>query len=428
MIDSVEFEVCGGAGGRGAVSFRREKFVPRGGPDGGDGGRGGDVIVVADRHVVTLLSFSEGRVRGAREGNDGHSNRRRGAAGGELLLEVPVGSVVFAADSEGTASPLADLTEDGAAVVVARGGKGGLGNRRFATPTRQAPRFAQGGAGGERRRLRIEVKLLADVGLVGLPNAGKSTLLRAWSAAQPAVGAYPFTTLEPVLGVVELGDDSFVVADMPGLIEGARSGAGIGYEFLRHIERTRVLVYVLDMTREDPLADRALIDAELAAFGRGLPEKPQLLALNKIDDLDARAHIDLLTEDGNGRLPAEWGRTPWVAISALSGEGTRALARRALELLVDTRGVEGERPEPVIMRPPPRRARFSVGRAEDGVVVVEGSSAERWAQTLDVGNDEARQELHHRLRRMGIARALRREGVVTGDTVRIGTVELRWEQ
>ena len=272
------------------------------------------------------------------------------------------------------------------------------------------------------------MKLLADVGLVGLPNAGKSTLLRSWSAAQPEVGAYPFTTLEPVLGVLELGNDSFVVADMPGLIEGARRGVGIGYEFLRHIERTRVLVHVLDMTREDPLADRVLIDAELAAFGQGLSEKPQLLALNKIDDLDARAHIDLLTEDDSGRLPAEWGRTPWVAISALTGEGTGALARRALELLGGTRGVEVERPEPVVMRPAPRRARFSVGRAEDGVVVVEGPSAERWAHTLDLENDEAREELHYRLRRMGVARALKREGVVAGDTVRIGTVSLRWEQ
>ncbi len=305
-------------------------------------------------------------------------------------------------------------------ILVARGGRGGRGNKRFATSTRQAPRFAQRGASGEQRRIRIELKLLADVGLVGLPNAGKSTLLRAWSAATPKVAAYPFTTLEPELGVVDVGYDSFVAADMPGLIEGASSGVGLGHEFLKHIERTRILVHVLDMTREDPLADRALIDAELIAFGHGLSEKPQLLALNKVDVPDARARVELLTED-NANLEVEW-----VATSALAREGTETLARRVLQVL---RAVEAEtsRGELEILRPQPKRRRFTVRRDHQGVAVVEGQSPEHWVETLDVANEEARQELFDRLRRMGVARALRRAGVAAGERVRVGSVELRWE-
>jgi GTP-binding protein len=316
--------------------------------------------------------------------------------------------------------PVVDLIEDGMAVVIARGGRGGRGNKRFATSTRQAPRFAQRGDVGEQRQIRIELKLLADVGLVGLPNAGKSTLLRAWSAAMPKVAAYPFTTLEPELGVVDVGYDSFVAADMPGLIKGASRGVGLGHEFLKHIERTRILVHVLDMTREDPLADRALIDAELIAFGHGLGEKPQLLALNKVDVPDARARVDLLTED-SADLGGEW-----VAISALAREGTETLAKRALEAL---RAVEAEtgRGEIEVLRPQPKHRRFTVRRDDQGVAVVEGQSPEHWAETLDIADEEARQELFDRLRRMGVARALRRAGVAPGERVRVGSLELRWE-
>jgi GTP-binding protein len=425
MIDTVDIEVAAGRGGDGAVSFRREKFVPRGGPDGGDGGRGGDVIFVADRSYSTLRDYHDRRTREAEDGVPGGPNRRRGASGAPLRLRVPVGCVIWevGADGEPLEEPLADLTHDGMAVVIARGGRGGMGNKRFATATRQAPHFAQRGMEGERKHLRLELKLLADVGLVGLPNAGKSTLLRAWSAATPKVADYPFTTLEPELGVVSVGFDTFVAADMPGLIEDASQGAGLGLEFLRHIERTRVLVHVLDMTREDPLADLALVNEELAAFGHGLAEKPQILALNKIDHPDARAQIELLEESG-----ALKGR--WLPISGLAREGVEELARLAYHVLRETIEAQ-ERHEAVdgvpVLRPEPRRSRFEVHVDQDGVAVVSGRTPEWLASTLDIDDDDARYELLDRLRRLGVGRALARAGVEDGDTVRIGPVEVEWD-
>lgn len=429
MIDSVEFEVVAGRGGDGAVSFRREKFVPRGGPDGGDGGRGGDVVLVADPRKSTLADYRDQQPRAAEDGRKGGPNLMRGASGADLVLPVPVGAVVWelaeaeGGDAEAEPRLLADLDERGSEVIVARGGRSGRGNKRFATSTRQAPRFAQAGGEGERRRLRIELKLVADVGLVGLPNAGKSTLLRAWSRAQPKVAAYPFTTLEPELGVVTLGYDSFVAADMPGLIEGAADGVGLGHEFLRHIERTAVLVHVLDMTRDDPLADRERVNRELREFGHGLGEKPQLLALNKIDDPNARAHVELLTE----RFDAL--EEPWVAISAAGGEGTRELAQRAHQLLLEWRERERERVESEVpvLRPQPQQRRFEVSRNEAGTIVVRGSTPEWLARTLDLDEEEPRQELFRRLRRMGVSRAVERLGVETGERVKVGDVSVRWE-
>ena len=404
------------------VSLRREKFVPHGGPDGGDGGRGGSVVLIAERTVSGLGAFRDGRTRSAETGWPGGGGQRRGASGADSRLVVPEGCVVWDLDARETDVALADLTEHGAELVVARGGRGGWGNKRFATPTRRTPRFAQSGAEGEQRRLRLELKLLADVGLVGLPNAGKSTLLGAWSAAHPKVASYPFTTLEPELGVVELGYDSFVTADMPGLIEGASRGVGLGHEFLRHIERTRVLVHVLDMTREDPLADRVLIDEELMAFGHGLAEKPQLLALNKIDDPDAAAHVELLA----GCF--ELGAVPGLPISAATGEGTRVLAERAFQLLREQRAGEAAAAAPPLLQPEPRvRERVRAERNAAGVVVVRGRTAEWLAATLDSEDAEARQELLDRLRRLGVQRALTRAGVEPGELVQIGVVELRWE-
>jgi GTP-binding protein len=428
MIDRVDLEVTAGRGGDGSAAFHREKYVPRGGPDGGDGGRGGDVVLVAERRVSTLAAFHSRQHLRATDAQPGSGNQRRGASAPALRVAVPVGTVVWEVDETGAPvgddpQPMADLAAEGDAVVVARGGRGGFGNRRFATPTRQAPRFAQRGALGQHRHLRLELKLLADVGLIGLPNAGKSTLLRAWSRATPKVGAYPFTTLEPELGVVEVGYDSFVAADMPGLIEGASAGVGLGHEFLRHIERTRVLVHVVDMTAVDPLADIATIDGELTAFGHGLAARPQLLALNKVDDPNARAHIELL----QARLAA-LGR-PWLAISAATGEGARELAVRTLALVreIDAR-VERQRAQEVpVLRPEPRRTRFEAAMGDDGIAVITGPTPEWLASTLPLENRDARMELFTRLRRLGVARALDRLGVEIGDEIRIGAVALRWE-
>jgi len=431
VIDCVEFEVVAGAGGDGAVSFRREKFVPNGGPDGGDGGRGGDVVFVADERLSTLRSLSDRRPRRAEDGHRGGNSRKHGRSASDLELRVPAGSVVWELDAAGEPGdePLVDLADAAASAVVARGGRGGWGNRRFASSTRQAPRFAQRGATGERRRLRLELRLLADVGIVGLPNAGKSTLLRAWSAATPKVAAYPFTTLEPELGVVEVGEEVFVAADVPGLIEGASGGHGLGHEFLRHLERTSVLVHVIDASAPDPLTDFDLINAELAAFdpprplGAPLAERPQLIALNKVDDPVARERSHELGTALDAR------GVPWLAVSAATREGTRELALRASSLLRESRAAAlAAEPERLpVLRPAPRRRRFEVGRGEDGIAEVRGQTPEWLAATLELGDAEARDELFRRLQLMGISRALERLGVASGERVRIGVVEVAWE-
>ena len=428
MIDCVEFQVIGGRGGDGIVSFRREKFVPQGGPDGGDGGRGGAVVLLADSGMSTLQQYRDQRIRRATNGQPGGPNRMHGASGETLTLRVPPGSVVWDLDAadpdqEPGAMPVADLADRGALVVIARGGRGGRGNKRFATATRQAPMFAQRGQEGTERRLRVELKLIADVGIVGLPNAGKSTLISTWSRATPKVAAYPFTTLEPELGVVNLGYDSFVAADMPGLIGGASQGVGLGHEFLRHIERTQVLVHVVDMTADDPLANRDLIDQELRDFGHGLAEKPQLLALNKIDNPDGEAHVELLAE----RL-AEID-LPRFAISAAAGLGTRELAEGALRLVQATR--EEARRElahrPAEIEIEPQRSRFNVEVDEHSSARVSGSTPEWLAATLDLNEPEPRAEFFDRLSRLGVARALRRHGVHRGDLVWIGDRQVRWD-
>jgi GTP-binding protein len=428
MIDCVEFEIIAGNGGNGIVSFRREKFVPQGGPDGGDGGRGGDILFVADPRMSTLQQYRDQRIRRADNGSQGGPNRRHGAAGTQLVISVPMGSVVWdldEADPEQAldAEPLVDLDQAGASIILARGGRGGRGNKRFATATRQAPTFAQRGQGGKSRRIRIELKLIADMGLIGIPNAGKSTLLSAWSRATPKIAAYPFTTLEPELGVVNLGYDSFVAADMPGLIEGASEGVGLGHEFLRHIERTRVLVHVIDMTADDPLANRDLINQELRDFGHGLADKPQLLALNKLDHPDGQAQMELLAAE------LKEIKLPKFEISAATGEGTRELAQGAFrvlqELHVET-NIEQAR-EPAVLRPQPQRSRFDVEVADDGIAVVRGPTPEWLAETLDLNEAEPRAEFFDRLSRLGVARALHRVGVSSGDPVRIGNLQVRWD-
>jgi len=322
FVDEVEIYVRGGDGGRGCVSFCREKYRPRGGPDGGDGGDGGDVVFVADAGLSTLLDFRFQPHWRAGRGEHGRGKQQYGKRGEDVYARVPCGTLVYDAD---TGELLADLQQHGQQVVVARGGRGGKGNMHFATPTNQAPRYAQPGTPGEERRLRLELQLLADVGLVGFPNVGKSSLLRRVSAARPRVADYPFTTLVPHLGVVRLDEDlSFVLADLPGLIEGAHEGHGLGDRFLRHVSRTKLLVHVLDvsgLTGRDPVEDFDKINHELAAYDARLAEKPQLVAANKIDLTGARE----LFEEVKRRLGRRGIRVH--PISAATGEGVWELMR-----------------------------------------------------------------------------------------------------
>jgi len=333
FIDEAKVSVVAGDGGNGCVSFRREKFVPRGGPDGGDGGRGGDVVLVADRNLATLLDLRLRPEIKAERGAHGEGSRKDGRNGADAVIRVPVGTVVYDLEAEEGAAPLADLNGEGQRLVAARGGRGGLGNANFATPTRQAPDFATPARPGEKRRLRLSLKLLADVGLVGLPNAGKSTLLRRISAARPRVAAYPFTTLVPCLGVAEAGERRFVVADLPGLIEGASEGAGLGDRFLRHAERTRVLVHCVDvgvvlLEGRDALADYETVHRELEAYDPRLLARTELIALTKIDLVADRESLD----DLEAALRAR-GREV-LRVSSATGEGIAELVyamARALE-------------------------------------------------------------------------------------------------
>ena len=419
FYDEAKIYVKAGDGGDGCVAFRREKYVPYGGPAGGDGGRGGGVLLCVDRHLNTLYRFSRKRHFKAERGGHGRGKDQHGAFGAPLRVPVPCGTAVYDADS---GDLLGDLTEQGQELAVARGGRGGKGNARFATSTNQAPRIAEHGEPGQERWLRLELKLLADVGLVGVPNAGKSTLLAAVTAARPKIAPYPFTTLQPNLGVVVLDDQTeFVLADIPGLIEGASEGKGLGHEFLRHIERTRVLIHLLDGLSADPLADFVAINGELAAFGHDLARKPQLVALNKVDLPEVRARWP----EVQAALEA-LGYPAAMAVSALAREGTRELLYRAAQMLAE---LPEDAPawELPVFRPGVDEETFTVEREEDGWRV-RGVRVERMAAMTVWNLDEAVRRFQRTLERMGIAKALEEAGVQPGDTVRIGEAELVWEE
>ena len=388
--------------------------MPRGGPDGGDGGKGGDVIIQADEGMTTLAHFRNRRIYKAERGTPGGGGKRHGRNGEDLILKVPVGTVVKVAEGEESW----DLDVNGGQVVVARGGDGGRGNARFSNSIRQAPNFAEKGLPGEELDLVLELKLLADVGLVGLPNAGKSTLIRAVSRAQPDVGDFPFTTLEPVLGVVETGLDAFVMADLPGLIEGAHAGVGLGHQFLRHVERTRVIVHVIDAGSADPLSDYETIRRELEMYDPRLVQRPEILALNKIDLPDAKEKAEAIRDS--------FGEKTVLLTSGATGEGTRTLIQTLLQLLQETapQPAEGEeRPLPVLR--PRGRERLEI-EAEDGVFLIKSQKAEQDALKLGEGGYEALDELQERLKRQGLDRALRRLGAKPGDRLRVGGVDLEW--
>jgi len=420
FYDEARIYVQAGDGGDGCVAFRREKYVPYGGPAGGDGGRGGDVILFVDPHLNTLYRFNKRRHFRAARGEHGRGKNQHGASGTDLRIPVPPGTVVYDADQERL---LGDLTVPGQELVVARGGIGGRGNARFATSTNQAPRIAEHGEAGEARWLRLELKLLADVGLVGMPNAGKSTLLAAVTAARPKIAPYPFTTLQPNLGVVVLDSETeFVLADIPGLIAGASEGKGLGHEFLRHIERTRVLIHLLDGLSTDPLADFETINGELAAFGHGLEHKPRLVVINKIDQPPAQERWPTVQQ------AIEAQGYPTMAISALTREGTRELLYRTHQMLVAL-PAEAVTPQalPVFrLEEKEDEETFTIEREADGWRV-RGKQVERIAARTVWNLEEAVRRFQRTMEHLGIAEALESAGVRPGDVVHIGETELVWE-
>ncbi len=420
FYDQVKIHVTGGHGGKGGVYFRREKYIPFGGPSGGDGGKGGDVVFAVSSHLNTLYHFAHKKEFVAADGEPGRNKDRTGAGGEDLVIQAPPGTVIYDAE---TGELLADLVEVGQRAVVAVGGRGGRGNIRFASATNQAPRIAEFGDPGEERWLRLELKLLADVGLVGMPNAGKSTLLSVTTAARPEIADYPFTTLHPNLGVVALSmDETFVMADLPGLIEGASEGRGLGHEFLRHIERTRVLIHLLDGSALDPLADFEAINAELAAFGHGLIDKPQIVVINKLDIPGVQALFPEMQA-----LFAERGYHDVMGISAIAQMGTRQLIGRAYQMVQDAPLPELPQPAPAMIRfEPEEDDSFTVVRESEGFWRVHGGKIERAVYRTQTKWDDALLRLHHYLEHEGVLDALRDAGVQEGDTVRIGEFEFEW--
>lgn len=417
FFDEATIHVRAGKGGNGCVSFRREKFVPFGGPNGGNGGDGGDVYLVANRHLNTLIQFQRQQHFRAEAGGNGQSKDKQGKRGQDLLIQVPLGTVVCDAQ---TGELLADLVQNGQSVLVARGGRGGRGNAAFASPTNQAPRIAEKGEPGEARSLKLELKLIADAGIIGVPNAGKSTLLAVVSAARPKIADYPFTTLTPNLGVATVDDHGLLLADIPGLIEGAHAGAGLGTKFLRHIERTRVLIHLLDGASAHPLQDFETVNAELALFSPRLANKPQVVALNKMDLPQAQqAWPSVQAEMHNRHLPV-------FAISAATGAGTGELLRGVLKLLEEVPAEEIFVEKAKVFRPVEDENAFEIIR-EDDHFRVRGRRVERVAAMTDWNNDEAVARFQRILRAIGVLDALQRAGVKPGDTVFIGNSELEWQ-
>lgn len=422
FYDEVELYVKGGRGGNGAVAFRREKYVPYGGPAGGDGGKGGDVILVVNRHLNTLYHLHHRHKFKAEDGEHGRGKQQYGAGGDDLYVKVPPGTLVTDLETDRL---LGDLTEPGEEFVIARGGKGGRGNMHFATSTNQAPRISEKGDPGEARHIKLELKLLADVGLVGKPNAGKSTLLSVTTAAEPKIASYPFTTLQPNLGVVALdASTTFVMADLPGLIKGASQGKGLGHEFLRHIERTRVLIHLVDGTAPDPIEDLKSINGELAAFGHGLMSKPQIVAINKLDMPKAQKRFPAL------KATIEEMGYDVLGISALTHEGIRELLGHARQMLEQAPAPEPQKPgreEPVVVHPDfSQEEGFTVGRVNEHTWRVRGGKIERAVQRTNLNQYQSLIRLHRYLRSKGVLDVLRKAGVKEEDTVYIGEYEMEW--
>jgi len=419
FLDEAVVEFASGRGGAGAATFHREKHVPRGGPNGADGGRGGDVVLIADRHRRTLYDFKL-RPRIEAESGSPAVGNKRGKDAPSIEVRVPVGTLVTDADSE---ESIADLNFDGARLVLAKGGRGGFGNLHFVSSVRQVPTFAEKGAPGEVVRARLELKMLADIGIVGLPNAGKSTLISRISAAKPKIADYPFTTIEPNLGVVEVAGETFTVADMPGLIEGASEGHGLGHQFLKHIERTAALVHVVEalpMDESDPVENYQTIENELRTYREEVADRPRMVVLNKID-LIASDEVDALRtrlEEASGQIV--------FALSAATGTGLEPLL---FAMLGAVRASAGTSAATVTVRlgQKPVEDTWEVSAGEDGFRV-KGKRVERLVAMADLGNEEAVRRLHRQLSRLGVLAKLRELGAEEGDPVFIGGIEFEYEE
>jgi len=419
FLDEAEIWVKAGDGGNGSASFRREKYVPRGGPDGGDGGRGGSVNLVADPQKTTLLDFRYRKHFKAERGGNGAGGQRHGKAGKDLDIPVPPGTIVRALDGE----IIADLDAPGKRVTVALGGRGGLGNVHFATPTNRAPRIAQKGEPGQERWLKLELRLIADVGIIGYPNAGKSTFLGAVTRANPKVADYPFTTLTPNLGVATIDERIITLADIPGLIEGAHAGVGLGLEFLRHIARTKALLHLIDGSLPDPVAAYRAVNAELALFDEALARKPQVVAINKIDRPEVRERLPGIRESF-AKIGVEV-----LALSASTGEGVTEVLGALAALLDEVAAAEPiavpTAQEPVVLRPRREPEGFVVEREPGGFRVI-GRRVERLVTMTDFENEEGVAYLQRQLKKLGVTDALEKVGVKPGDVVRFGPIELEW--
>lgn len=412
FIDRARIYVKGGTGGDGMSGFRREKYVPKGGPSGGDGGRGGSIVLLADENINTLIDFRYKRKFAAKAGNRGELSNKFGAAAEDIIIKVPMGTLVR--DDE-TDFLLADLTEHGQKYVVAKGGRGGRGNAKFADSVNRAPTFAEKGEPGEERWVKLELKVLADVGLVGYPSVGKSSIISNVSAAKPEIAAYHFTTLNPILGVVSLdAEESFVLADIPGLIEGAHEGVGLGHDFLRHIERTRILLHVIDASAQDgrdPIEDFEKINKELALYSEKLSKRPQIVLANKMDLPEAQENFPKLAEYVKGK------GYEIIPVSAATGEGLKEVMFRALKLLKEQ---PLEVVEEVMGLPEVDGDAFVITREDDGTFVVSGKNIEKLIAMTNFDNEEGLRRFQLIWRRIGIEAALKERGITEGDSVRIG--------
>ena len=422
FIDRAKIMIKACNGGNGMSSFRREKYVPQGGPAGGDGGRGGHVIFRADENINTLIDFRQKRKFVAQNGVNGQSNNKHGACADDLFVKVPMGTLI---KNEETGELLADLKEKGQEAIIALAGRGGRGNARFSNSVNRAPTFAEKGEPGEEFSLQLELKLLADVGLLGYPSVGKSSLLARVSAAKPEIASYPFTTLSPVLGVVSLGDErSFVLADIPGLIEGAHEGKGLGHEFLRHVERTRVLIHVVDLAGvdgRDPHDDYEKINAELRLYNEKIAGRPQIVAANKMDLPEAQERLEEFKEFIHSKNQEVF------PISTVTGEGIREILEKAYELLQvpveqeeveDFKLYEAQTPD----------EDFTIGREDDGSYRVKGKALEKLVSMTYFENDESLRRFQRILRRVGVDTALRARGISEGNIVRIGNMEFEFSE